>query len=704
VTWSLAGAGALSNSTSSSTTYTAPNSVATASTATLTATSVANTTEAAVLTINLVAPPTVSTTSLPVGTVDNAYTATLVATGGIQPLSWSVTSGTLPNGLTLNASTGAISGTPTVNNTFAFTVQVQDAESVTATSALSITVNPAPLSVITTSLPFGNVGSTYPSPILKASGGVPPYAWSVVVGSLPPGLALDGTTGAISGTPATIGTSNFTVQVTDSLNATSNGALSITINPSSASCSSGSESKLNGQYAFQMQGFDANGPIALSGEFDADGLGHIATTVGVIDVNRSTGVQTNLPINSANSSYTVGSDNRRCLTIATSAGTSFFRISLGTFNSGVAGQGHLIEFDGSGTLAAGVIKQQDSSAFSDSQINGSYAFGISSSLSLTNSSRFGAVGSFLASGGSITGGAVDTNNSGNVDNSGSSNVPASPLTFTGTYSVSSNGRGTLTLNLGGTTLNAIIYVVSAQKLLIMSVDRQTTNPVFAGSILQQSGAPFSNSSLSTTTTSVLYSNGIISATPPTSDALVGIISVPSSGNLALTGDENNGTTTVSVASSGTYTVDSSSGRVVTTASGPNPLAIAYLVSANEGFLLGSDNRVMTGFFEPQAAGPFTNASGDGMYSYGSLAPTTSSIVYEAGVTSLSGGNLTGTVDTNSLHSGRLGNQGFADTYSIDSTGRGTDGNGDIFYVIDPSAKVVRLSVQPGDVVPVEATE
>jgi hypothetical protein len=557
---------------------------------------------------------------------------------------------------------------------------------------------PPPLSVTTTPLPIGNVSAAY-STTLAATGGVAPYTWSVTVGTLPAGLSLDPSTGAITGTPTTAGTSTFTVQVKDSTSATATSSLSITINLASLVCPSGNESKLNGQYAFQMQGFDASGPVAISGSFNADGSGHIGTTVGVEDVNRSGGVQTNVAIDSTNSSYSVGSGNRGCLTIATSAGTSVYRISLGKFTSNVAGQGHLIEFDSTGTLGSGSIEQQDPSAFSIAQINGNYAFGISSTLSLTTRSRFGAVGSFLASAGVITAGAIDTNDSGNVDNSSTNIVPANPESFTGTYSVSSNGRGTLTMNVGSSTpVNASIYVVSATKLLIMSIDPQTTNSLFAGVVLQQSGA-----TLSTSTKSVLYANGITGATPPTSDLLVGILSIPSSGNFSVSGDENDGGTTTSVALTGTYIVDATTGRVTTTPSGANHLAIFYLVSANKGFLLGSDNSVMTGFFEPQTGGPFGLSSADGTYSYGSTAPMTPDVLYESGVTSLSGGKLSGTVDLNSLASGPSGNHGFTGNYVIDSTGRGTTG-ADIFYIISSSTKIVRISSQRKSAAAVEATE
>jgi len=84
--------------------------------------------------------PTITTTGLPNASQVQAYSATLAATGGTPPYSWAIISGSLPPGLTLNSSTGVISGTPTGAGTYSFTVQVTDATSATATASLSITV------------------------------------------------------------------------------------------------------------------------------------------------------------------------------------------------------------------------------------------------------------------------------------------------------------------------------------------------------------------------------------------------------------------------------------------------------------------------------------------------------------------------------------------------------------------------------------
>ncbi len=89
-----------------------------------------------------VAPPKVTTTSLPGGNVSVAYSATLTAGSGKKPYTWSIT-GSLPPGLSLNATTGVISGTPTGTGTFTFTVKVTDSENpkVSATKGLSITIS-----------------------------------------------------------------------------------------------------------------------------------------------------------------------------------------------------------------------------------------------------------------------------------------------------------------------------------------------------------------------------------------------------------------------------------------------------------------------------------------------------------------------------------------------------------------------------------
>lgn len=162
-----------------------------------------------------------TTSSLSSGTVGAAYGSTLNAKGGVPPYDWIVQTGTLPPALSLNQSTGAITGTPSQSGTWTFTVQVTDAHvpADTATRQLSITVaaapQPSPLVITTTSLPSGRRNKNY-GEILTATGGTTPYSWNLSAGALPPGLTLNAATGLISGRSTTLGTWSFTVQVTDS--------------------------------------------------------------------------------------------------------------------------------------------------------------------------------------------------------------------------------------------------------------------------------------------------------------------------------------------------------------------------------------------------------------------------------------------------------------------------------------------------------
>jgi large repetitive protein len=183
------------------------------------------------LSITVFAPLSITTNSLPSGTVGSAYSQSLSATGGTSPYTWSLSTGSLPAGLSLSSG-GSVTGSPVSGGTSNFSVQVTDSTNPThntATRALSITVN-YNFSITTASLPDGNVGTAY-SQTLSASGGVVPYTWSLSSGSLPAGLSLS-SAGVISGTPTTAGTSNFTVRVIDNASPSHNTttkALSITI-------------------------------------------------------------------------------------------------------------------------------------------------------------------------------------------------------------------------------------------------------------------------------------------------------------------------------------------------------------------------------------------------------------------------------------------------------------------------------------------
>ena len=165
----------------------------------------------------------VTTTSLPEGVLSAAYNTTLQSIGGIGAVTWSLATGTLPAGLTLNPSSGVITGTPSGAGTSAITINATDSANPPNSIAipLSITVNAAApaFAVSTASLPNGTIGVPYDQ-VLNATGGTSPSTWSVSVGSLPTGLSLNPTTGEITGTPTSSTTTppsfTFTITATDS--------------------------------------------------------------------------------------------------------------------------------------------------------------------------------------------------------------------------------------------------------------------------------------------------------------------------------------------------------------------------------------------------------------------------------------------------------------------------------------------------------
>lgn len=163
--------------------------------------------------------------TLPYGALGVPYSATLSASGGTAPYTWSIASGSsLPAGLTIDPTSGTISGTPTATQApTQFTVQVTDSESPIskATAQFTLTI----IGVTTSSLPNANINTPY-SQGVTVGGGQAPFTWTITAGQLPAGLSLAAgsctnsrtSTCNITGTPTTLGTSQFTLQVTDAEN------------------------------------------------------------------------------------------------------------------------------------------------------------------------------------------------------------------------------------------------------------------------------------------------------------------------------------------------------------------------------------------------------------------------------------------------------------------------------------------------------
>jgi len=166
---------------------------------------------------------TITTPSLPSGSVGTAYSGSMAATGGVGTLAW--TASGLPAGISLSVA-GTFSGTPTAAGAFMVAVTVTDSAGNTASRTYGLTVNgPPPKISITGPIPAATMGSSF-NLGFSASGGVPPYLFSAT--GLPAGLTFSGA-GLISGSPTVAGTFNVTVTVTDFIGQTDSTSFTINV-------------------------------------------------------------------------------------------------------------------------------------------------------------------------------------------------------------------------------------------------------------------------------------------------------------------------------------------------------------------------------------------------------------------------------------------------------------------------------------------
>ena len=187
-------------------------------------------------TLNLLVNPALTATlavaskTLNVGTAAVAFTP-VTPGGGTAGFTYNINP-VLPAGLALNAATGEITGTPTAAAAASYTVTIADSANATAQQTFSLTVN-GPLTanqmVASKTLTASTVAVAF-TPV-AAGGGTSPYAYAVSP-TLPSGLALATTTGAVTGTPASaISATTYTVTITDSVTATANSTFSLTVSP-----------------------------------------------------------------------------------------------------------------------------------------------------------------------------------------------------------------------------------------------------------------------------------------------------------------------------------------------------------------------------------------------------------------------------------------------------------------------------------------
>ena len=534
-------------------------------------------------------------------------------------------------------------------------------------------------------------------------GTIPVVSWSVSgTGCSGASCGTIDSTGKYSAPAVPPNPPSVTVTATSVANSSVSGSATVILGNNS------NNSKLNGRYAFLLEGYDGDGELMMAGSFVADGNGNI--TSGVADYNFSSAifVAPNLMFSGR---YSVGADNRGSMTINLSSSKVFasgfgqtFSFVLGSFGGSVANRGRVIELDNEEIWATGILAKQDTAAFSTAAINGDYAFGFSGTAG--SGYPLNAIGRFTAGGGSISAGLTDVYGLGLSEN-GSGTVSAGlRLPFSGVYQVSANGHGTAALTFSGQDpgfSRFSFYVVSATEVLFIETDTcQSGMCRFKGGIsgeaLQQSGGPFTASSLNGPAVSHQTASG--DGVTVAGSVSVGEETFDGSGNITGTRDENNsGIVTSAQPFSGAYSVDIDGlGRGDISLAGHVQTDSFYLVSPGNGFVMDTGS-YEAGMFELQSGGPFDDASISGNFALGTRPwPFKWTFSPVSGVISATGsGALLGTSDC--IGSSDLN---FSGVYSVAGNGRTTmtitPGSGSpsnwVFYSISPS-KAVGIDVDAG---------
>jgi hypothetical protein len=635
-------------------------------------------------------------TTLPNGTVNATYGAAITTKGGVTPFSWSLVSGALPPGLTLNQTSGQITGVPTQAGTYTFTPQVVDssipAQTVKTSGPLTITINTAAkLQATTPPLPTGFVGTSYTGNLV-ATGGIPPYTWSVTTGQLPSGLTLDPQTGVISGSPLLITSSTFVAQVQDSESTPVTASQSLTVSIQNGTTTT--NALFTGSYSFLFQGFDAGGNVVIAGNFTSNGSGTISN--GTLDSNRASGLFT---ASTLSGSYSMGADGRGTMTLLATNNkgaelqTTYLLVMDSNRNV------RFIENDTSGTHGSGVMKPVVGASLSPSNFSGNYAFQLTGQDYLNKPMVL--TGVIRADGASLLSpGTVDVNEGGTY---------SAALALSGNFSVSTtNEKGVLdfTYNLPNQAQiqqTYTFYFVSPNDIFLMDADTVNVNPPRIGGelVLQNPAQSFDDTSLngsSVVTMSGLDTNASVIAGVLGGNSTNGIVSVSYDQN-------DSGTVTTGNVASGTFVADPSKNGHITFTGLGGRLAAAYLTSANQGFVIGSDAAVSYGLLDAQTVqATYSNSSLQGGYTLSAGRTPDTAVTNVVGQINSPGlGLISGTIDevdnNGTAHSGQTLNATYA--FTAGGSGRGTMTTNApfglpvnvIFYMVSPSS-IRAISADP----------
>lgn len=524
-----------------------------------------------------VIPLAISSGPPPAGTVGAAYTFTFTASGGTSPYAWSGSA--LPTGLTLNATTGVLSGTPASAQSTPAQITVTDSANNSLSVTIPITINPVaiPLPGGDYSLLFSGagpngpvtfdanfvsmgdgsfVGPTYDRNSLTgppqlnqiAQQGFLSFATNML-GHLTLTLADKSTVTFTLALPSGIGTPGNSsdirlIEFDDATGAGTRGSGVLRYNSAGTAAPT-----LNGSYAFGFTGTDSAGKrAAIVGMFKADGNGNIIA--GSADINDN-GVVTRALTATGTYTFPTGDTGTVQLMLnGTPYNYTINAVSTTEFLAATADQ-----VSATIPLVSGTIAQQVGT------FNDSYLTGVSA-LELVGATPVGKTA--LAD---LTLGFATSDGKGNISLTYDENKGGlfPPQTLTGTYNVTA---GTGRVSFGITGKPFVAYVVSNTRAFIMLGD---TTAAF-GTLQAQSGAPFTNLSFNGT----YYGGSLPLPIAPVTNQVAQVVA-DGNGNLTLT-YESSGPSGLQPAApvTGTYAVDST-GRAVVSVSG-TPVAVFDIVS------------------------------------------------------------------------------------------------------------------------------
>jgi hypothetical protein len=362
------------------------------------------------------------------------------------------------------------------------------------------------------------------------------------------------------------------------------------------------EGRLSGSYAYLYQGVWNGLPGHLAGRFTADGAGGISN--GVFDRTVDASLGGNLIGYTNTGSYSMWTQARGSWTMVFVHGSVFYMLSLTTSGD----QGFFQAFYDPSSRGIAVLMKQDPAAFTASAVSGDYVFQWNGSDS--EGDRIAEIGRFSADGaGLITEGELDLNDGSDLTEG---------IAIDGSYTVSTNGRGTMELTMDGLgTFQFAIYVVSAETLIVTSIgDPGPSIPMLIGLAHRQSGGPFSAASLQGTHVFELTGRrssaaAVATAGLATSDGAGSVSGVfdRNDDNVVTTGEPY--TATYTITTNGRGTIDSAE----------LPTMVFYMARPDMALLMEAPGgAVQTGTMESQVDVPFATGALVGQYAQASSPP------------------------------------------------------------------------------------